>query len=171
MFHCNGWTFTWTVTAVGGTHVCLRKVDPALIFPMIKEHRVTHMCGAPIVLGSLIHSPDEVKVEFGHTVEIATGGASPPVPVIVAMDRMGFRVTHLYGLTETYGPATYCAWQEDWDGMELAGQAAKMARQGVPYPTLATSWWPTPRPCGRCPPTARPSARFSCRATPPCAGT
>ncbi len=136
MFHCNGWTFTWAVTAVGGTHVCLRKVDPALIFPMIKEHRVTHMCGAPIVLGSLIHSPDEVKVEFGHTVEIATGGASPPVPVIVAMDRMGFRVTHLYGLTETYGPATYCAWQEDWDGMELAGQAAKMARQGVPYPTL-----------------------------------
>jgi len=136
MFHCDGWTFTWAVTAVGGTHVCLRKVDPALIFSMIKEHRVTHMCGAPVVLGALIHAPDEVKVKFDHTVEIATGGASPPAPVIVAMDRMGFRVIHLYGLTETYGPATYCAWQEDWDGLDMPGQAGKMARQGVPYPTL-----------------------------------
>jgi len=136
MFHCNGWTYPWAVTAVGGTHVCLRKVDPALIFPAIAQHRVTHLCGAPIVLNMLVHAPEPVKQRFEHGVEVATGGAAPPSAVIEAMERMGFRVTHLYGLTESYGPATLCAWQEAWDGLPLDERAVKMARQGVRYPTL-----------------------------------
>ncbi len=136
MFHCNGWTFTWAVTAACGTHVCLRRVDPALIFPMIREHRVTQMCGAPIVLNMLSNAPDSVKVAFDHQVEIATGGAAPPSAVIEAMENDGFRVLHLYGLTESYGPATLCAWQEAWDGLDLQGRAAKMARQGVSLVTL-----------------------------------
>jgi fatty-acyl-CoA synthase len=136
MFHCNGWTYTWAVTAIGATHVCLRKVDPALVFAMIAEHGVTHMCGAPVVLSLLIHAPDEIKRRFDHVVEIATGGAAPPSAVISAMSSMGFRVTHLYGLTETYGPATLCAWQSDWDALDADGQARKMARQGVAYHTL-----------------------------------
>ena len=137
MFHCNGWTFTWGVTAVGGTHVCLRKVDPALIFPMIEEHGVTHMCGAPIVLNMLVHAPDELKPDFGRTIEVATGGAAPPSAVIAAMEGMGFRVTHLYGLTETYGPASICAWHDAWDEMEAGDRSAMLARQGVRYPTLS----------------------------------
>ncbi|MBI4013360.1 MAG: acyl-CoA synthetase [Candidatus Rokubacteria bacterium] len=136
MFHCSGWTYTWAVTAVGGTHVCLRRVDPALIFPAIARHRVTHLCGAPIVLTMLIHAPAEVRVKFDHVVEVATGGAAPPSTVIAAMESMGFRVTHLYGLTESYGPATLCAWQAEWDRLDLPARAARMARQGVRYPTL-----------------------------------
>ena len=136
MFHCNGWTFPWALTAVGGTHVCLRAVDPARIFPMIEQHRVTHMCAAPVVLNMLIHAPDEVKVAFSQTVNVATGGAAPPSPVISAMAKMGFRVLHLYGLTETYGPATVCVWQEAWNDLDEAAQATMMARQGVPYHTL-----------------------------------
>ena len=137
MFHCNGWTYTWAVTVVGGTHVCLRKVDPALIFPAIAEHRVTHLCGAPIVLNLLVHAPEAVKRRFEHRVEVATGGAAPPSAIIEAMEKMGFNVTHLYGLTESYGPATLCAWQDDWDGLALTERARLMARQGVRYPTLA----------------------------------
>ena len=136
MFHCNGWTFTWGITAVGGTHVCLRAVDPARIFPLLAEHGVTHMCGAPVVLNMLIHAPDAVKTDFPQTVDVATGGAAPPSTVIAAMAKMGFRVLHLYGLTETYGPATVCMWQDAWDALDEAGQAAMMARQGVSYHTL-----------------------------------
>ncbi|MGC2414522.1 MAG: acyl-CoA synthetase [Stellaceae bacterium] len=136
MFHCNGWTYTWGVTAVAGTHVCLRRVEPAPIFAAIAEHRVTHLCGAPIVLNMLVHAPDAVKRRFDHVVEAATGGAAPPSAVIEAMERMGFRVTHLYGLTESYGPSTVCAWQEEWDRVPPAERAAKMARQGVQYLTL-----------------------------------
>jgi fatty-acyl-CoA synthase len=124
------------VTAVGGTHVCLRKVDPALIFPAIAEHGVTHMCGAPIVLNMLVHAPEQVKRRFDHRVEVATGGAAPPSAVIEAMEKMGFNVTHLYGLTETYGPATLCEPQPDWDGRPLGDRARLMARQGVRYPTM-----------------------------------
>jgi fatty-acyl-CoA synthase len=136
MFHCNGWTYTWAVTAVGGTHVCLRRVDPALIFPAIRDHTVSHMCGAPIVLNMMIHAPEEQKLAFDHVVEVATGGAAPPSAVIEKMEAMGFRVTHLYGLTETYGPSTVCAWQEEWADLELEKRSGKMARQGVHYPTL-----------------------------------
>jgi fatty-acyl-CoA synthase len=137
MFHCNGWTYTWAVTAAGGTHVCLRRVDPALIFAAIRDHRVTHLCGAPIVLNLLVHAPAPARVTFEHTVQVSTGGAAPPSPVIEAMERMGFRITHLYGLTESYGPATLCAWQTAWDALPLTARAREMARQGVAMPTLA----------------------------------
>jgi fatty-acyl-CoA synthase len=136
MFHCSGWTYTWAVTAAGGTHVCLRRVDPAQIFPAIRAHRVTHLCGAPIVLNMLVHAPAEVKLRFEHPVVVATGGAAPPSAVIEAMEKMGFRVMHQYGLTETYGPATLCAAQEGWSALALADRARQMARQGGPMPTL-----------------------------------
>ena len=136
MFHCNGWTYTWAVTAVGGTHVCLPEVDPALIFSFIVKNKVTHMCGAPIVLNMLINAPDPVKLPLPHTVEVATGGAAPPSTVIKKMDAMGFHVTHLYGLTETYGPVTICAWQQEWDALNKEQQTTMVARQGVQYPTL-----------------------------------
>jgi len=136
MFHCNGWTHSWAVTAVAGTHVCLRRVEPAPIFAAIAEHRVTHLCGAPIVLNLLVHAPDEVKCRFDHIVEVATGGAAPPSVVIEAMERMGFRVTHLYGLTESFGPSTVCAWQEEWAALPIAERSAHMARQGTAYLTL-----------------------------------
>ena len=137
MFHCSGWTYTWAVTAAGGTHVCLRRVDPALIFPAIRDHRVTHLCGAPIVLNMLVHAPDAAKLEFDHVVDVATGGAAPPSAVIEAMEKMGFRVTHLYGLTESYGPATLCEPQPGWAALPQAERARLMARQGVAMPTLA----------------------------------
>jgi fatty-acyl-CoA synthase len=136
MFHCNGWTYTWGVTAVAGTHVCLRRVEPAPVFAAIAEHRVTHLCGAPIVLNMLVHAPQEAKRRFDHVVEAATGGSAPPSTVIEAMERMGFRVTHLYGLTDSYGPSTVCAWQEAWTELPLPERAGKMARQGVQYLTL-----------------------------------
>jgi fatty-acyl-CoA synthase len=136
MFHCSGWTYTWAVTAVCGTHVCLRRVDPAMIFPAITEHGVTHMCGAPVVLTMLIHAPAEARRPFPNVVEVATGGAAPPSAVIAGMERMGFRVTHLYGLTECYGPSTLCAFQDDWADLPLDERAGYMARQGVRLPTL-----------------------------------
>jgi len=136
MFHCNGWTFTWAVTAACATHVCLRKVDPAMVYPMIRDHGVTHMCGAPVVLTMLVNVPDEVEVGFEQTVEFATGGAAPPSAVIEAMEQNGFRITHLYGLTESYGPALTCAWQEHWSSLALEARSGKMARQGVRYLTL-----------------------------------
>jgi fatty-acyl-CoA synthase len=131
MFHCNGWTYTWAVTAVAGTHICLRRVEPAAIFAAIAEYRVTHLCGAPIVLNMLVHAPQSAKRSFDRVIEVATGGAAPPSAVIEAMERMGFRVTHLYGLTESYGPTTVCAWQGEWAELPLAERAARMARQGV----------------------------------------
>ncbi len=152
MFHCNGWTYTWAVTAVGGTHVCLRKVDPAVIFPLIEQAGVTHLCGAPIVLNMLVHAPEQVKRRFDRTIEVATGGAAPPSAVIEAMEQMGFRVTHLYGLTECYGPATVCVEQPDWQGLPLAGRAGLMARQGVRYPTLAAAMVADPETMAEVPP-------------------
>ena len=139
MFHCNGWTYTWGVTAAAGTHVCLRQLDPAVVFAMIKKHAVTHLCGAPVVLNMLVHAPAEQRVRFEHTVEVATGGAAPPSRIISAMEELGFRVTHLYGLTETYGPATVCAWQSDWGDLDVESRTAMMARQGVIYHTLEAS--------------------------------
>ncbi|HEY5863152.1 MAG TPA: acyl-CoA synthetase [Casimicrobiaceae bacterium] len=137
MFHCNGWTYTWAVTAAGGTHVCLRRVEPARVFAAIRDFGVTHMCGAPIVLNLLIHAPDDVKLGPARVVDVATGGAAPPSAVIEAMEAMGFRITHLYGLTESYGPATLCAWQPEWAQLPLSERAQQMARQGVPMPTLS----------------------------------
>ena len=136
MFHCDGWTYTWAVTLAGGTHVCLRRVDPAEIFPAIAEHRVTHMCGAPVVLSMLIHAPETVRRRFDQTVQIATGGAAPPSSVIARMEEMGFSVTHLYGLTESFGPATVCMWQPALDSMSVEEKSAFMARQGVNTPMM-----------------------------------
>jgi fatty-acyl-CoA synthase len=136
MFHCDGWTYTWAVTLAGGTHVCLRRVDPVEIFPAIAEHNVTHMCGAPVVLSMLIHAPATVRRRFEQTVRIATGGAAPPSTVIARMEEMGFAVTHLYGLTESFGPATVCLWQPELDTMGLPEKSAFMARQGVNTPML-----------------------------------
>lgn len=136
MFHCNGWTYTWAVTLAGGTHVCLRRVEPAPIFAAIAEHNVTHMCGAPVVLNLLIHAPETARCAFTQTVQIATGGAAPPSTVIARMAAMGFAVTHLYGLTESYGPSTVCAWQPGLDELPIEQKSAFMARQGVNTPTL-----------------------------------
>ena len=137
MFHCNGWCYTWAVTAVGATHVCLRRIEPKAVFDAIAAYGVTHLCGAPIVLNMLVHAPDDVRRAFDHTVDVATGGAAPPSAIIEAMQSMGFRVTHLYGLTESYGPATLCAWQEAWGELLSDDRARRMARQGVPMPTLS----------------------------------
>ena len=136
MFHCNGWTHTWAVTLAGATHVCLRRVEPAPIFAAIADHGVTHMCGAPVVLSMLIHAPADVRRPFAQEVKIATGGAAPPSTVISRMEAMGFAVTHLYGLTETYGPATLCLWQPGLEDLPLDDKAAFMARQGVQTPMI-----------------------------------
>ena len=136
MFHCDGWTFTWAVTAALATHICLRQMDPALIFQLIRDEKVSHMCGAPVVLNMLANAPAEQKSTFPQTVEIVTGGAAPPSAVIEAMEEHGFRVTHLYGLTETYGPATVCLPQADWPGLSTTQRSARMARQGVRCGTL-----------------------------------
>jgi fatty-acyl-CoA synthase len=136
MFHCNGWTYTWAVTLAGGAHVCLRRVEPAAIFAAIADHGVTHMCGAPIVLSMLIHAPESARRAFPQTVQVATGGAAPPSTVIARMEAMGFAVTHLYGLTESYGPSTLCQWQPELDTLPADEKALFMSRQGVPMPML-----------------------------------
>ncbi len=131
MFHCNGWTNTWAVTAAGGTHVCLRKVEPGAIFAAIAVHRVTHMCGAPIVLGMIIHAPAELRRPLPGPVRIMTGGASPPSAVIRGMEALGFQVLHAYGLTESYGPSVVCEWQAAWADLPEEERLGKFARQGV----------------------------------------
>ena len=136
MFHCNGWTYPWAVTAVGARHVCLPAVDPARIFRLIAEEGVTHLCAAPVVLTMLIHAPEAVGLRLPRPVEVATGGAAPPSAVIEAMERMGFRLTHLYGMTESYGPSTSCYPQEEWSELPLDERARLMARQGVRNLTL-----------------------------------
>jgi fatty-acyl-CoA synthase len=136
MFHCCGWSYPWAVVAAGGTQICLRKVEPPVIFRLIAEHRVTHLCGAPIVLNMLAHAPPEHRAPFNHTVTIATGGAAPPSSVFRSMEALGFRVTHLYGATESYGPATACVFQPEWNSLPSEERFAKMARQGVAYPMV-----------------------------------
>ena len=136
MFHCNGWCFTWAVTSVAGTHVCQRNVVPAEIFNKIKKYNVNFMCGAPIVLNMMVHAPADDKAQFDQQVEVITGGAAPPSTIISSMEKMGFNVTHMYGLTECYGPSTVCAWQDEWSDLPLGQKSALMARQGVRYPTL-----------------------------------
>ncbi|BFO04618.1 acyl-CoA synthetase [Pseudomonas guariconensis] len=136
MFHCNGWCYPWTVTALAGTHVFLRRVDPQKILNLIREHRVSHLCGAPIVLNALVNVPDADKAAIGHPVQAMVAGAAPPAKVIGAVEQMGIRVTHTYGLTEVYGPVTVCAWHEEWDEQPLEQRARIKSRQGVRYPTL-----------------------------------
>jgi len=136
MFHCNGWCFPWTLSIVAGTHVCLRAVRAAPIFNAIADYKVTHLCGAPIVMSTLLNAPAHEKKPLPHLVQFATAAAPPPEAVLAAMKDAGFNVTHLYGLTETYGPASINEWHGEWDGLELPHQAAKKARQGVRYPVL-----------------------------------
>jgi fatty-acyl-CoA synthase len=133
LFHCNGWCFPWAVTAAGGTHVMLRAIDPARILELVRRERVTHFNGAPTVLLMLAEAPEAEGVRFDPPVRVATGG-SPPSPTLLArMEELGVIVTHLYGLTETYGPHVYCEMQPGWEGLELGDRARMMARQGVPY--------------------------------------
>ncbi|MGA2088786.1 MAG: acyl-CoA synthetase [Stellaceae bacterium] len=137
MFHCNGWCFNWTVTALAGTHVCLRRVEAAPIFAAISQHGVTHLCGAPIVMNMLVNAPAELRQGLGNrSIRIMTAGAAPPAAVIEGVEKLGFAVTHVYGLTESYGPAVVCAWHEEWDGLPVHDKAALKARQGVNYPVL-----------------------------------
>ncbi len=133
MFHCNGWCFPWTVAARAAVNVCLRKIDPALIFDMMREHGVTHYCGAPIVHGLLVNAPAALKVGLPTGVKAMVAGAAPPASMIEGMERMGFDLTHVYGLTEVYGPAVVCAQQGDWDPLEIGERARLNARQGVRY--------------------------------------
>jgi len=131
MFHCNGWSYTWAVTAVGGTHVCLRKVAADAVLERIARHQVTHMCGAPIVLNMLLNDFHGRGHTLDTPVQFAVGGAAPPSPVIRKGREIGFEITHLYGLTESYGPSTLCVRQAEWDSLPLEALALKMARQGV----------------------------------------
>jgi fatty-acyl-CoA synthase len=136
MFHCNGWCFPWTLSVVGGTHVCLRQVRAPAMYDAIARHKVTHLCGAPIVMATLLNAPPEEQKPLPHVVEFFTAAAPPPEAVLAAMKAAGFNVTHLYGLTETYGPAAVNEWRAGWDALSPAEQAAKKARQGVRYVPL-----------------------------------
>jgi fatty-acyl-CoA synthase len=133
MFHCNGWCFPWTIAAMAGTHVCLRRVEAAAVFGAIREHRVTHYCGAPIVHSMLVNAPDELKRGIEHRVSAMVAAAAPPASMIEGMDRLGFDLTHVYGLTEVYGPATVCAKQPDWARLDVGERAMLNGRQGVRY--------------------------------------
>jgi fatty-acyl-CoA synthase len=136
MFHCNGWCFPWTISVVAGTHVCLRQVRAPAMYDAIARHKVTHLCGAPIVMATLLHAPDDEKKALPHVVEFFTAAAPPPEAVLAAMKAAGFNVTHLYGLTETYGPAAVNEWHTGWDALSPSEQAAMKARQGVRYVPL-----------------------------------
>ncbi|WP_250955363.1 acyl-CoA synthetase [Rhizobium sp. CG5] len=136
MFHCNGWCFPWTIAAAAGTSVCLRAVRVDAVYGLIKTEKVTHFCGAPIVLNLLAHAPAELKVGIDHSVKVMTAGAAPPAAVIEAMEALGFEITHAYGLTETYGPAVVCAWHDEWDALDISEKARLKARQGVRYCVL-----------------------------------
>jgi fatty-acyl-CoA synthase len=136
MFHCNGWCFTWTVAVQIGTHVCLRWVRPKAMYDAIADHGVTHLCGAPIVMSTLLNAEDKDKREFPQTISFNTAAAPPPEAVLSGMADAGFHVTHLYGLTETYGPAVVNEWHSDWDGLDKAARTSKKARQGTRYAGL-----------------------------------
>jgi fatty-acyl-CoA synthase len=134
MFHCNGWCFPWTLALQAGVSVCLRRVDPALIFPLIRQQQVTHLCGAPIVYGMLVNAPASLREGITHSVQGLIAGAAPPAAIIEGCERIGIGITHVYGLTEVYGPAAVCAKQEEWVGLPIEERARLNARQGVAYP-------------------------------------
>lgn len=155
MFHCNGWCFPWSISAAAGTHVCLRKVEAGAVFRAIVEHRVTHFCGAPIVLNMLVNAKPEDKRAFDHTVEVMTAASAPPATVIAAMEGIGFHITHVYGLTEVYGPAVVCAWHDEWNALPAGEQAVLKARQGVSYPVLEGLMVADPKTLEPCPADAK----------------
>ena len=136
MFHCNGWCFPWTMAGVAGTNICLRNIDAASIYTAIADHNVSHFCGAPVVLNMMINADQSVRTRFDHTVEVMTAAAPPPAAVLETMEAEGFHVTHVYGLTEVYGPAVVCAWHDKWDALPSGERAILKARQGVPYHVL-----------------------------------
>jgi fatty-acyl-CoA synthase len=136
MFHCNGWCFPWTITALAGTHVCLRRVEAAAIYDTIRRERVTHLCGAPVVMNMLLNPGAGVVGTLDRPVAMMTAGAPPPSAVIEGMEGLGFHITHVYGLTEVYGPATVCAWHDEWDALPPEERSRLKARQGVNYPVL-----------------------------------
>lgn len=136
MFHCNGWCFPWTIAANAGVNVCLRRVDPKKIMQLIGDEKVTHFSGAPIILNGLVNLPAEDKRQFDHPVKVTTAGAAPPASVISGVEKLGIEVTHVYGLTEVYGPVTVCAWREEWDELPIEARAKIKARQGVRYHML-----------------------------------
>src|SRR6266568_2217736 len=136
MFHCNGWCFPWTITAMAGTHVCLRRVEAAAIYEAIAREGVTHLCGAPVVMNMLLNAETELKRLLDRRIEMMTAGAPPPAAVIEGMESLGFHITHVYGLTEVYGPAVVCAWHGEWDELPAVERARLKARQGVTYPVL-----------------------------------
>ncbi len=133
MFHCNGWCFPWSISVVAGTHVCLRYVRAKAMFDAIADYGVTHLCGAPIVMSTLINAPEQDKRPLPHSVEFFTAAAPPPEAVLAGMREAGFNVTHIYGLTETYGPSVVNDWHQEWDLLDAEAQASKKARQGVRY--------------------------------------
>ena len=133
MFHCNGWCFPWTMAANAGTNVCLRKVEAPAIFDLVKRHRVTHYCGAPIVHSTLFNAPEEMKRGIAHKVSGMVAAAAPPAAMIEGMEKMGFDITHVYGLTEVYGPATVCAKHDSWSRVDIAERTRLNGRQGVRY--------------------------------------
>jgi fatty-acyl-CoA synthase len=135
MFHCNGWTFTWAVTLQAGTHVCLRRVETGPIFAALADCGVSHLCGAPVVMNMIANAPAADRRPFAQRVNAMTGGAAPPAAVLQKMTQIGIDMTHLYGLTECYGPCSVCAWQDNWDALDAEAQADLQARQGVRYPT------------------------------------
>ena len=137
MFHCNGWCFPWTIALLGGTNVCLRRVAANTIFDAIAEYKVTHFCGAPVVLNMVVNASENERKSFDHPVEVMTAAAPPPAVVLEKMEQNGFLMTHVYGLTETYGPAVICEWHQEWDEYDSAMQANLKSRQGVPYVSLA----------------------------------
>ena len=137
MFHCNGWCYPWAVTAVAGTHICLRHVRADHIFSAISRYKVTHFCGAPVVLNMMLNAPEEQQIKADHEVTVTTGGAAPPASIIEGMEALGIQVVHAYGLTETYGPSVFCDPQEAWTELPLREKAKKMARQGVRAPGVA----------------------------------
>ena len=136
MFHCNGWCFPWSIVLQAGTQVCLRKVASETIFTALAERGVTHLCGAPIVMGMLVNAPDAARRAFPQKVRMMTAAAPPPAAVLAKMEALGIEVTHVYGLTEVYGPATVCAWKEEWAALDADARSRALARQGVPYPVL-----------------------------------
>lgn len=136
MFHCNGWCFPWTLAAMAGTSVCLRRVTAASIYTAIAENEVSHFSGAPIVLSFIINAAEEERRDFAHAVNVMVAAAPPPAATLERMAELGFSVTHVYGLTETYGPATLCAWKDDWDDLAPDDKAFYKSRQGVPYHVL-----------------------------------
>ncbi|MGI9406549.1 MAG: AMP-binding protein, partial [Hyphomicrobiaceae bacterium] len=136
MFHCNGWCFPWTISTVAGTHVCLRWVRPGAMYDAMSDHGVTHLCGAPIVMSTLLNATDDERRPFDHPIKFITAAAPPPEAVLAGMADAGFEVTHVYGLTETYGPAVVNEWKDEWEQMSPADQTTMKARQGVRYPAL-----------------------------------